>query len=333
MSLEKTPKWVSSMNNAERTAAIVIGRNEGERLKRCLLSLMDQISYIVYVDSGSTDGSQEFALGLGVNVVTIDQSEIFTAALARNRGFKFLTENGIRTDYVQFIDGDCELQQNWLDDGIKFLDENPDVAVVCGRRRERAPEHTLYNWLTDREWDTPIGYCKSCGGDALMRFTAFEDIQGYNSSLIAGEEPELCVRLRKNGWKIFRLDTEMTLHDANITHFSQWWKRNRRAGHAYAEGASLHGGPPERHGVRNVISALAWSFGMLLVLLLGVFLSPLVLLLGLIVPIKIWRIGIEEKSMVYATFLMLSKLPETSGILAFFANHLRGKRRGLMEYK
>jgi GT2 family glycosyltransferase len=321
------------MSSAGKVAAIVIGRNEGERLKTCLLSLVRQVSHIVYVDSGSTDGSQNFASKLGIAVVTLSEDERFTAALARNSGFRYLVNNNITVPYIQFLDGDCELQSNWLSESIDFLDSNPDVAVVCGRRREKAPEASVYNWLTDKEWDTPTGYAKSCGGDALMRFSAFESVDGYTASLIAGEEPELCVRLRKERWKIYRLGAEMTLHDANITRFSQWWKRNRRAGHAYAEGAYIHGAPPERHGVRNVISALVWTLGTVFIILAGSTVSPLIFLLLGIWPLKMLHIGAREKSLTYAFFLLLSKWPETSGILSFVVNTLRRRQRGLMEYK
>jgi hypothetical protein len=38
---------------------VVIGRNEGDRLTRCLQSLQMENLPVIYVDSGSTDGSQE----------------------------------------------------------------------------------------------------------------------------------------------------------------------------------------------------------------------------------------------------------------------------------
>jgi GT2 family glycosyltransferase len=174
----------------------------------------------------------------------------FTAARARNEGLARLLEGG-PLDYVQFIDGDCALQPGWIDTAQAFLDENPQAAVVHGRRRERYPEATVYNQLCDWEWDRPPGQAISCGGDAMMRVAAFQAVGGYDPHLIAGEEPELCVRLRAAGWQIWCLDAEMTLHDAAMTRFGQYWRRARRAGHAYAEGAAMHGAPPERHGVRG----------------------------------------------------------------------------------
>ena len=171
---------------------------------------------------------------LGVEVVQLDLSIPFTAARARNEGVARLLQINPQVEFVQFVDGDCEVAPQWLEKAYTVISEQPEVAVVCGRRRERYPEQSVYNLLCDLEWDTPIGETKECGGDSMMRVAAFEQVKGFNPSLIAGEEPELCLRLRQQGWKILRIDAEMTLHDAQITRFSQWWRRSLRSGYAYA---------------------------------------------------------------------------------------------------
>ena len=129
----------------------------------------------------------------------------------------------------------------------------------AGRLRERFPDRSVYNMLCDIEWNTPVGETKACGGNAMLRADALTQVGKYREDLIAGEEPELCVRLRASGWKIWRLDVEMALHDAAMTRFGQWWKRTKRAGYAFAQGAHLHGAPPERAGVRQSRSAWVWG--------------------------------------------------------------------------
>ncbi len=231
--------------------AVVIGRNEGDRLRICLESILHLAVQTVYVDSGSTDSSVKMARDIGVEVVQLDMSIPFTAARARNEGFNRLLELEPGISYVQFVDGDCEMQHSWSEAALCFLQQHEYVAVVCGRRRERFPERSIYNLLCDIEWNTPIGEAKACGGDAMMRVQAFSGVQGFRNNLIAGEEPELCVRLRQAGWKIWRLVEEMTLHDAAMNRFSQWWKRSVRAGYAFAEGAAIHGAPPVGHWVEE----------------------------------------------------------------------------------
>lgn len=319
------------------TGAVVIGRNEGARLIRCLDSVCGPVAHVVYVDSGSSDGSVDAARARGVQVVELDLDTPFTAARARNAGLAALL-NLAAVEYVQFIDGDCELQQGWIETALAFLKDTSDAAVAFGRRRERFPEASVYNRLCDWEWDTPIGESAACGGDALMRVEGLQQVSGYNPHLIAGEEPDLCVRLRGKGWRIWRLDHEMTLHDAAMTRFSQWWNRTRRAGHAFAEGAALHGAGATRHWVRETRKAVIWGLVLPLVLLLAAVIgSPWALLGFAAYPAQLLRLALREggdrQAWERAFFLVLGKFPEALGVLQYRRGRLSGKRGGLIEYK
>jgi glycosyltransferase involved in cell wall biosynthesis len=318
---------------------VIIGRNEGERLLRCIKSATRETSIVVYVDSGSTDNSIELARQLGAEVVDLDLSVPFTAARARNAGFEFLNTLYPSLNYVQFIDGDCELVEGWVQRGLDFLNTNPQFAIVCGRRRERYPNASIYNQLCDLEWDTPIGETRFCGGDALMRVDALKAVSGFNGSLIAGEEPELCIRLRQAGWRIYRLDAEMTLHDAAMTRFWQWWKRSQRAGYAFAEGAYLHGISPEKHRVKETISIFIWG-GIIPVLLLVLSFIDKWFLLGFFVYLlQIFKVAINKHKLIstrlslfYAVFVMLAKFPQFKGIIDFILSK-KTKVREIIEYK
>ena len=317
---------------------VIIGRNEGERLHLCLKSILLYTNKIIYVDSGSTDNSIQLAKKLGVDVVNLDISIPFTAARARNEGFDYLCELYPELSYVQFVDGDCEISEGWLEQAAEYLTQHSDVAVVCGRRRERYPDASIYNILCDIEWDTPIGEAKSCGGDALMRINVLKQVSGFNPEVIAGEEPDLCVRIRLKEWKIWRLDLEMTLHDANITRFGQWWKRNVRAGFAYALGAAMHGAAPEYHRVREARRIWMWGLYLPLVISIGGIANPVLFVFFIIYPIQIIRIKFKNKHIVkygwlYSFFIMLGKFPEMQGQFKFLFNRLMKKQSSIIEYK
>lgn len=310
-------------------AAIVIGRNEGLRLIACLDALRG-LDCVIYVDSGSTDGSVAAAQARGAQVVSLDMELPFTAARARNAGLAVLPEG---TGLVQFLDGDCVVQEGWIATAQAFLRGHPDVAVVCGRRREMYPEASVYNGLIDGEWDTPVGEALACGGDALMRVEAVQAVGGYRADLIAGEEPEMCVRLRKAGWRIWRLDAEMTAHDAQITRFSQWWQRSKRAGHAFAEGAALHGAAPERHWVAETRRAIGWGAGsVLLILICIVVFGPIGLLAALIYPLQVFRLS-RRGGWGWALFSVLGKFAEAQGAASYYMGRLLGRKKRLIEYK
>ncbi|MDD2046714.1 glycosyltransferase family 2 protein [Pseudomonas putida] len=318
---------------------VVIGRNEGQRLERCLASLEGSADKVVYVDSGSVDGSVQMARQRGVEVLALDMTRPFTAARARNEGFARLQRLLPTLRHVQFVDGDCEVAAGWLPKAQAFLYAHPAVAVVCGRRRERFPQRSVYNLLCDLEWDTPIGEAKACGGDALMRADAFAAVSGYRASLIAGEEPELCVRLRAAGWKIWRLPEEMTLHDAAMTRFGQWWQRSLRGGYAFAEGAFLHGAAPERHWQRE--SRRIWIWGLaipLAIVAASAWLGGWGLLLLLIYPLQAVRLarrGVRSarENWLQAIFLVLGKFPEMLGQVKFLLNRFGAGKAVLIEYK
>ncbi|MDF3606755.1 glycosyltransferase [Paracoccus sp. DMF-8] len=318
--------------NSPDVTAIAIGRNEGERLVRCLTSLASRVSRVVYVDSGSTDGSTARALDLGAEVVSPDMSRPFTAARARNAGFARVGNS----EFVQFVDGDCEVDGQWLDRALAEMAANPRLGVVAGRRRERFPEASIYNRICDAEWNTPIGPAQAVGGDMLARRAAIAEVGGYDPTLIAGEEPEMCLRLARAGWQIRRIDSDMTLHDAAMTRFSQWWKRNRRTGHAFAEVSWRYRNGPEGFWKRETRRAAIWA-GLLPVILLLALVQPWFLLALLIYPAQIVRMARRDSDpqdkWARAAFNMLGKFPEALGIAEYHLRRVLGRKSGLIEYK
>ncbi len=332
------------LDNAKPAVGVVaIGRNEGERLKRCLRSVVDAADAVVYVDSGSTDGSVAFAESLGVHVIDLDMSQPFTMARGRNAGYRWLRAHRPELNYTQFLDGDCEVVDGWLAAGAAALDADDELAAVSGRRREKHPEASVYNALADLEWDTPVGRVQSFHGDVMLRNRAVDAVGLFNETLICGEEPELAVRLRRAGWHAERLDREMTRHDAAMTSWRQWWKRSVRGGWAYAEGAAMHGKPPERHNVRQRDSVLFFGLGYPLALLALAWPTWGLSLLGLIVyPVlgaKVYRWARETRgwsarqARPYAASVVLGKFPQAVGMLKYYWGRVRGKTPTLIEYK
>ena len=318
---------------------VAIGRNEGERLRRCLESVRHRADHVVYVDSGSTDGSLDMARSLGVECVELDLSVPFTAARARNAGWRRLLALWPDTRWIQFVDGDCEVVAGWLEQAQAFLSAHPQAAAVCGQRRERHPERSVYNLLCHLEWAKPPGLLKSFGGDVMLRREALEQVSGYRDDLIAGEEPELCVRLRAQGWELHALPAEMTLHDAAMTRFRQWWLRIVRSGYAYAAGRHLHGAPPERHCVRETWRTWIWALGPpAAVAALWPWMSAWALLVLGVYPLQVLRLflrlpGPPRDRRLQATFHMLGRFPELVGHLQFWRDQLLGRRARLIEYK
>jgi GT2 family glycosyltransferase len=321
---------------------VVIGRNEGERLRTCLSSVSGAGVPIVYVDSGSTDGSPALATSMGAIVLELDPALEFSAARARNEGFQRLADVVPGLSMVQFVDGDCDLVPGWLDRGIAELTARPDLVIVCGRVLERNPDATIYNRLCALEWQKESGEIAACGGIFMAQAAAFRAVGGFRSDVVAAEEDELCLRLRRQGGKIVSLDAEMARHDADMKHFSQWWRRARRAGHAYAQGAALHGSSEDRHFVRDC--RRIWFWGLVLPLLSLAAIWPtrgISAALLLLYPLQVLRVywGGRRRgwsgrdARLNAFFTVLAKFPGLAGLMAYHLRRWRGKPVTLIEHK
>ena len=316
------------MPGAGEVDAVVIGRNEGARLLTCLATLQGRVRRVVYVDSGSTDGSLAAARSQGAQGVALDMTLPFTAARARNAGWQALA--GDPSEFVLFLDGDTRLQPGFVDAARATFAAHPAAVVVCGRRREVSPAASVYNRLIDREWDTPTGLARACGGDALMRHAALAQVGGFDPSLIAGEEPDLCWRLRARGGEVWRIGAEMTLHDAALTGWAQWARRSQRAGHAFAEGWARHG---FGHWGRETLRALVWGAGLPLVIVVLLAVKPgAAAVLALIYPLQALRL-MRQGGGASGLITLASRFAEARGVLGYGLDRIRGKKRGLIEYK
>ncbi len=321
---------------------VVIGRNEGVRLHHCLVSVVRQGGPMVYVDSGSSDDSVALARSFGLEVVELDSSLPFTAARARNAGLDKLVEVDRELEFVQFIDGDCELVDGWLDDGLGELRTRMDVAVVSGRLRESRPEASIYNRLCDMEWRLPIGEVQGCGGVMLARVEALRSVRGFDATIVAAEDTELCSRLRLQGWMILHVAADMARHDAAILHASQWWKRCVRAGYGFGQFSGYLG--REGHSFFRKQARSVWFWGGVLPLVILLLVWPsrglsLFLLAGY--PAHACRVYLRERrrnttgrdAFLYALHCTLGKCPQIIGMLKYRFDRLRNKQGTIIEHK
>lgn len=253
-----SPK-IDAPDTTDSVGVVVIGRNEGERLRRCLQAISNSRATIVYVDSGSCDRSVELARSLNVAVVELDMSRPFTAGRARNEGIAHLLRINEKVELVQFVDGDCELFPDWLTTATAEIKTCPELAIVCGALLERFPERSIYNRICAIEWNGPVGEITTCGGNFMIRAEFFNRVGGFDPAIIAAEDDDLCLRVRSAGGKIVRLAAHMAWHDAAMTRFSQWWKRAVRCGYAFAQLSTIHGSGPFRHFVHERRSAWFWA--------------------------------------------------------------------------
>lgn len=327
----------------ELVGIVVIGRNEGERLRLCLAS-MPVGHPVVYVDSDSSDGSAALAGSFGVDVLALDAGRPLSAARARNEGVERLTQRHPEISLVQFVDGDCILLPGWVEAAARALRDDENMAAVVGHLQERHADATPYNRLCALEWASPPGDLRdygALGGISMMRLAVFRALGGFNSQVIAGEDSELGARIGLAGYRVTKLDVPMASHDANIVTFGQWWTRSVRAGHAIGQRAHLNGASPLRDCVRERNSTWFWGIGLPALTLAtlppshGV--SLLLLAAYLLLGYRVFRFrrGIGDSAadaLFYARYLLLAKFANGIGLLRFHLNRC-ARRYHIIEYK
>jgi glycosyltransferase involved in cell wall biosynthesis len=322
-------------------SVVIIGRNEGERLERCILSTQAiqgwQPAEILYVDSGSTDGSLDLARRLGATVLPLSPGA-FTAARARNLGWRHATG-----ELILFLDGDTILNSDFPLAALAELRKDPANAAAWGHRREVCPCLSVYIRILDLDWVFAPGETPYCGGDVLMRRAALESVGGFDEKLIAGEEPEMCRRMRTLDWRIQHIDHPMTLHDLAITRFSQYWRRALRAGYAFAAVSArfrdtsdpMWSGDARRNRLRGLfwittpLVALAASIALISLLPLALWLLLLVGAAAWTASQNRWKRAEWTTLLLYGFHSHLQQIPIFFGQLQFLSN----RNKALMEYK
>lgn len=314
----------------QKTGIVVIGKNEAKQLRLSMKAISNLVYPTIYVDSGSTDNSVQIVRSFNIDVWDLDPSIPFSAARARNEGFDLLNERYPNQQYIQFIDGDCEIDESWIEVGTNFLEENHEYAIVYGRISEKHRDFSVYNMLCDIEWKKIFGDITTCGGIFLVRKESFKQVGKFDNSVVAGEEPELCFRLIHSGWKIRHLDIPMATHDADISSFEQWWKRMIRSGLAYAQGYALHGKGKKRFRFRECVRPWVYIIFLLIIIVIELnYSSHVILLLLLAIPLQMIRIAhiVRHKvksyheALIYAFFNIIGKPAEIIGQLRFIINH------------
>jgi cellulose synthase/poly-beta-1,6-N-acetylglucosamine synthase-like glycosyltransferase len=326
-------------------SVVIIGRNEGERLVGCLESVrqirgVEGKVEVIYVDSASMDGSPQIARNLDAQVVVLQDGKR-TAARGRNAGWPRAL-----APYVLFLDGDTILHPDFAGVALASLTTDQSIAAVWGHRRELYPERSLYNRVADLDWIYAAGIVDYCGGDVLMRRSALAEVDGYDSDLIAGEEPELCRRLRSRGYRILHIDQPMTMHDLDLRRFSQYWKRATRAGYAYAEISNRFRSSPDKmwlqESKRNAKLGIFWITWFLLGICLAAFTSWLFIPWLAFVLLVTARSGWKARSkapgkglllQLYGIHSHMQQIPILFGQLSYFADRYLGKQRKQIEYK
>lgn len=309
-------------------AAVVIGRDEGERMTRSLRSVLGVAAPVVYVDSRSQDGSVARARALGVDaVVELSVPPPCTVARARNAGLAAALALAPDLELVQFLDADSELFPQWIATARAAMAREPALGAVYGAVHERAPAASWLSRLYHVQFAELRQVPDQCPGMSVMRVAALRVAGGFVDDLAGYEDREITARLHRAGWQVRQLAADMARHEVRAASLPAWWRRRVQGGIALAHELSLHDAAAPPRVRRAVLSAGVWGAAVPLVAALAAATAPAILPL---VPLAYaalfaritWRARATGVSMrdaaLYAAALVLGKVPEAFGFVRFY---------------
>lgn len=245
---------------------IVIGRNEGEKLIRCIKSIKSLIikndipSYeIIYVDSQSDDGSIENVAKIGDVSVYVLQGQ-YNAAIARNVGYR-----ESKGESLFFIDGDMELLSDFF---FSIFDKSYHLLYdfVSGDMLNYFYNDNgqfigkSYYFKTQLKNDR---YTSIVGGLFCVKRSIWEMAGGMRTKYRRSQDLDLGLRLAKKGIRLVRKK------ETFIIHHTIDYAEKKRLLKILADGDFLYRGVLYRDHIFNkyVYSIiLRWDYSFLLLL-------------------------------------------------------------------
>lgn len=207
---------------------IVPVRNDAVRLERCLRSMLasgrhpDDVE-IVVVDNGSTDGSGKVGRSLGAHVIDVTRGRV---AELRNIGVRQAT-----APVLAFIDADHEIAREWVTTALEVL-RDPTVHMT-GALCVPPPDGTWvqrgYGFLRARP-NTARDVDWLGSGNMVVRRDAFERARGFDASLEASEDVDLCHRILAAGGRIVSDPRLLNIHYGDPTTVSALFRGERWRG-------------------------------------------------------------------------------------------------------
>jgi glycosyltransferase involved in cell wall biosynthesis len=117
------------MNKQHRISVIIPTYNHAQHLGEAIESVLSQ-DYpdmeVIVVDDGSSDNTREVTTNYGGKIICVEQPN-GGCALARNAGLNIATG-----EYIAFLDSDDSLLPGSLLIRAEYLDNHPQVGMVCG---------------------------------------------------------------------------------------------------------------------------------------------------------------------------------------------------------
>jgi GT2 family glycosyltransferase len=241
---------------------------------------------VIVADSGSTDRTVELAMRYPILVVQLSDPKQRCCGIAPQLGFQHS-----KGKYIYILDGDMELDTNFLKEAIAVLQSDPSIGGVGGIVREMRFDNLEFENRARHFLRRQVKHgsdvdCLTGGG--LYRRAAIEDVSYISDRNLHGfEEYDLGARLRVKGWRLVRLESHAVDHYSyQLGTYRLLWYR-LRAGRLLALGEILRAAIAGKYLKNAVVELRPIRFA------IGILLYwPMVGVLALGVPSVGWVIAL-----------------------------------------
>jgi GT2 family glycosyltransferase len=185
---------------------------------------------VVLIDDGSTDGTADYVRSRWPSVRVLEQENRGISA-AMNR----CLEEGRGSDYVALLNNDVEIAAGWAAAIVRGLDADPEAGSATGKMLDYTQRDVLdgagdeMRWSSgcwrrghgehDRgQYDTPEYVLSPCGGAAVYRSKAVDDVGGFDSDFVAYyEDVDWGLRSQLRGWRCLYVPQAVCFHMGSAT--------------------------------------------------------------------------------------------------------------------
>jgi len=222
-----------------KLSVIIIGRNEEQHIARSIRSVLAAAetddTEVLYVDSASTDRTVSIVQQYGIRIIQLRPEWPLTSSAGRYLGF--INTTG---EYVMFVDGDTVIYKTWLKKAMDYLEQSEQAAGTAGIVHEIfLDERGNRTGIKKNRYNTvKTGPVHVFGGIAMYRRSVLNRTGTFNPFIKATPELELSLRIRKQGYRLIRLNEPMAITYAPIRESAAEIMRRARTG-LYAMGSTL----------------------------------------------------------------------------------------------
>lgn len=288
-------------------SVIIKALNEEKNIATTIQSAIDAISglngEIILADSHSVDRTIEIALGYPVRIVQLENPEERCCGIGGQLGFQHA-----KGDFIWIVDGDMQLNKDFLVHALHYLNENKNTAGIGGKVEERNLESLEFRARVQRApKNLQPGLVDRLDGGGVYRRSAI-DSAGYftNRNLHSYEEYELAIRLRSMGWELRRIDLVSVSHFGHKTEAYRLLGKRWRSGYAFGIGELLRSALRERYFYKIIVEVseirvyglvIVWWLALASILTLGItYDAPTIKYLVALLTLPLIAMSIKKRS-------------------------------------